>query len=109
MRLDQLIYDDSGLIPAVIQDEETNKVLMVGYMNAESLGLTLNSKKVHFFSRSRKALWQKGETSGNYLLVRRVLVDCDGDALLVVARPTGPICHTGEIGCFENFEPLDLN
>lgn len=89
-----------GLIPAVVQDSATSKVLMVGYMNEEALQLTKDSGKVTFFSRSKNRLWTKGETSGNFLNFVEVLVDCDGDTLLIKARPDGPACHTGADTCF---------
>lgn len=93
-------FDDRGLIPAIIQDDATGEVLMLGYMNEESLRRTLESGKVWFYSRSRQQLWMKGETSGNVLEVRRILRDCDEDALVVRAAPAGPTCHTGERTCF---------
>ena len=89
-----------GLVPAIIQDEKTGKVLMLGYMNRESYDKTVESGKVTFFSRSRQKLWTKGETSGNFLDVKAILVDCDGDTLLVKAQPAGPTCHTGADTCF---------
>lgn len=107
MKLDELIYDSSGLIPAIIQDQNSKAVLMVGYMNVESLKLTLETGRVHFYSRSRKQLWLKGQSSGNFLLVYQVFADCDGDSLLVEVNPTGPVCHTGKISCFDNHEPLE--
>ncbi|WP_183971940.1 bifunctional phosphoribosyl-AMP cyclohydrolase/phosphoribosyl-ATP diphosphatase HisIE [Runella defluvii] len=89
-----------GLVPAVVQDEETGKVLMVGYMNAEALAKTEAEKVVTFFSRSKQRLWTKGETSGHFLQVKTVLVDCDQDTILVKAHPIGPTCHTGADTCF---------
>ncbi len=89
-----------GLVPAVIQDVKTAKVLMLGYMNQESLEKTKRENKVTFYSRSRKQLWTKGETSGNFLLVKEILADCDADTLLIKAEPTGPVCHTGQDTCF---------
>lgn len=89
-----------GLVPAIIQDEKTGKVLMLGYMNREAYYKTAESGKVTFFSRSRQKLWTKGETSGNFLDVKAILVDCDGDTLLVKAQPAGPTCHTGADTCF---------
>jgi len=91
---------NGGLVPAVIQDAKTAKVLMLGYMNEESFGKTKETGRVTFFSRSRRQLWTKGETSGNFLLVKEILVDCDADALLIKADPTGPVCHTGQDTCF---------
>ncbi len=89
-----------GLIPAVVQDSATNKVLMLAYMNEEALRITKESGKVTFFSRSKNRLWTKGETSGNFLNLVEVVVDCDGDTLLIKARPDGPTCHTGADTCF---------
>lgn len=99
-----LKFDDKGLIPAIIQDADTGEVLMLGYMNGESLRLTQSSGDVWFYSRSRKELWHKGTTSGNYLRVRQLWKDCDSDAVLVRAKPEGPVCHTGNKTCF--FEKL---
>ena len=96
--------DDKGLVPAIVQDADTGQVLTLAYMNQESLERTRASGQVWFYSRSRQELWHKGETSGNYLNVRSISVDCDGDALLIEAEPTGPACHTGETSCF--FEGL---
>jgi len=89
-----------GLLPVVVQDVEDGAVLMVGYMNEEALGVTKATGRVTFFSRSKERLWTKGETSGNWLSVEEVAVDCDGDALLILARPHGPTCHTGARTCF---------
>ena len=88
------------LIPAIVQDARTRRVLMLGYMNAESYARTLADGEVWFWSRSRGRLWRKGETSGNVLRVRAVRLDCDGDAILVLADPAGPTCHTGQPSCF---------
>ncbi|MGH2586981.1 MAG: phosphoribosyl-AMP cyclohydrolase [Dehalococcoidia bacterium] len=96
----ELKYKDDGLLPAVIQDAATSQVLMVGYMNAEAVRRTRESGVVWFYSRSRQAMWQKGETSGNVLRVREIWTDCDADVLLVKAEPAGPTCHTGEASCF---------
>ncbi len=92
-------YSD-GLVPAVVQDAQTNKVLMLGFMNAESLAATQQLNKVTFFSRSKQRLWTKGEESGNYLTVNEILLDCDNDTLLIKATPVGPVCHTGADTCF---------
>ena len=89
-----------GLVPAVIQDAATGKVLMLGFMNAEAYGRTAETGRVTFWSRSRQCLWTKGETSGNYLDVVEILNDCDGDTLLIKARPHGPVCHTGADTCW---------
>jgi phosphoribosyl-AMP cyclohydrolase len=95
-----LNYDSRGLIPAVIQDAKTKDVLMLGYINAASLKLTLSSGDVWFFSRSRQELWHKGSTSGNYLKVKEVRQDCENNSLLILVDPTGPACHTGNRTCF---------
>jgi phosphoribosyl-AMP cyclohydrolase len=99
LRLDPK-YDAAGLITAVVTDEADGHVLMVGHMNAEALAKTRATGKVTFFSRSRGKLWTKGETSGNCLNLVDLRIDCDQDALWVVARPDGPTCHTGERSCF---------
>lgn len=98
--LDTLTFDDSGLIPAIVQDIETSRVLMLGYMNREAIARTLQSGRVTFYSRSRQAMWEKGETSGNTLQFLEMRSDCDGDALLVKAAPMGPTCHTGADTCW---------
>ncbi len=93
-------FDAAGLLTAVVVDHASGAVLVVAHMNAEALAATLATGKVHFWSRSRGALWMKGETSGNILALQEVLVDCDQDALLIRARPAGPTCHTGAASCF---------
>ena len=93
-------YDSNGLFTAVVTDHETGDVLMVAFMNEEAFGLTMETGVAHFFSRSRQALWKKGETSGNVLTVVEMRMDCDQDALWVKAKPAGPTCHTGETSCF---------
>jgi phosphoribosyl-AMP cyclohydrolase / phosphoribosyl-ATP pyrophosphohydrolase len=95
-----LRFAGDSLLPAVVQDADSGEVLMLGYMDREALGATLASGDVHFHSRSRGVLWRKGETSGNVLRLAGMLADCDDDALLVLARPAGPTCHTGERSCF---------
>lgn len=90
----------NNLIPAIIQDSNGLRVLMLGYMNEESLKKTLKDKKVWFYSRSRQRLWQKGEKSGNLLKVENIFIDCDNDTLLITVKPAGPVCHTGEKDCF---------
>jgi phosphoribosyl-ATP pyrophosphohydrolase/phosphoribosyl-AMP cyclohydrolase len=95
-----LKFDDQGLIPAIIQDAKNGDVLMLGYMNKESLERTLASGDVWFYSRSRQELWHKGEISGNFLRLKSITKDCDSDALLIRAEPTGPVCHTGNRTCF---------
>jgi phosphoribosyl-ATP pyrophosphohydrolase/phosphoribosyl-AMP cyclohydrolase len=100
--IDTLDWDkESGLIPAVVQDSETRQVLMLGYVSRESLAATLKSGLVTFYSRSRKRLWQKGETSGHTLELVSIAPDCDGDALLLLVRPQGPTCHRGTTSCFD--------
>jgi len=89
-----------GLIPVIVQDDDTGEVLMLAYMNEEALRRTRESGQVWFYSRDRQELWHKGATSGNFLNVRRILRDCDDDALLIRVQPTGPACHTGERSCF---------
>ena len=98
--LTELGWNDDGLIPAIVQDISTQQVLMLGWMNAEALRLTMTSGYVTFWSRSRQELWRKGESSGNFMLTSAVYYDCDGDALLVQAAPSGPACHTGNTSCF---------
>ena len=93
-------FDERGLVPAVVQQEGSGEVLMVAWMNAESLALTLETGTTWFWSRSRGELWNKGATSGNVQQVRRVLVDCDADTLLVIVDSPGPACHTGHRSCF---------
>ena len=109
MNVDELRFDDRGLIPVVVQDVGSGAVLMLAYANREAVERTLETGEVHFWSRSRQALWRKGETSGNTLAVVEVTPDCDGDALLVGARPAGPTCHRGTRSCFEpNAARLEL-
>lgn len=93
-----------GLLPAIIQDSRSLKVLMLGYMNKEAFDRTLSEGRVTFYSRSRSRLWTKGETSGNYLIVKEMYPDCDSDTLLIKARPTGPVCHRGTTACFDTPE-----
>ena len=95
-----LKFGDNGLIPAIVQDADTREVLMMAYMNAGSLQLTLERGETYFWSRSRGELWHKGETSGNAQKVIEILVDCDADTLLIQVQPMGPACHTGEQTCF---------
>ena len=103
--MSDLNYNEKGLIPAIIQDINTGEVLMLGYMNEDSLELTLSSGDVWFFSRSRQELWHKGATSGNYIKVREIRKDCEDNSLLIKAEPTGPVCHTGNRNCY--FRKLD--
>ena len=100
MNFDTLHWDEQGLIPTVVQDAVTQQVLMVAYMNAESLQSTLDRGETVFWSRSRRELWHKGATSGNVQKVREIRVDCDADTLLILVDPAGPACHTGETSCF---------
>ena len=98
-----LKFDAQGLIPAIVQDAETHQVLMLAYMNAESLDLTLSTRETYFWSRSRRELWHKGATSGNTQHVVEVSVDCDADTLLIRVQPAGPACHTGNQTCFYQY------
>ncbi|MDD4876607.1 MAG: phosphoribosyl-AMP cyclohydrolase [Dehalococcoidales bacterium] len=95
-----IVFNEKGLIPAIVQDVNTGEVLMLGYMNEEAIRLTLSSNEVWFYSRSRQVMWHKGETSGNRLIVSEVWKDCDSDTILVKAKPLGPVCHTGNNTCF---------
>jgi len=99
-------FDANGLLPAVIQEESTRDVLMLGYMDAEALRRTLTEGRVTFWSRSRQEYWRKGDTSGHIQLVRGAALDCDGDTLLVTVHQIGPACHTGAHSCFD-VDPLD--
>lgn len=101
---DQLRFDDRGLIPAIVQDVHTNKVLMLAYADEEAVRRTLDTKTTWFWSRSREEYWNKGATSGNFQKVIEVRSDCDGDALLYLVEAAGPACHTGEETCF--FRPV---
>lgn len=98
-----------GLVPAIIQDNVTRKVLMLGFMNKEAYQKTVETGKVTFWSRTRNCLWTKGETSGNFLNVKEILLDCDKDTLLIKARPEGPVCHTGADTCWNEQNSVDLN
>ncbi len=100
MKIEQLTFDEKGLIPAIVQDEATGDVLMLAYMNAESIQKTIETKETWFYSRSRQQLWNKGATSNNRQHVKKMDVDCDGDTLLITVSPDGPACHTGERTCF---------
>jgi phosphoribosyl-AMP cyclohydrolase / phosphoribosyl-ATP pyrophosphohydrolase len=106
MKIDFKKYSD-GLAPAVIQDFKTNKVLMLGFMNEAALKKTMAEGKVTFYSRSKQRLWTKGEESGNHLLVKEVLCDCDSDTLLIKAQPLGPVCHTGADTCWSERNHAD--
>jgi len=100
--IEKLKFDEKGLIPAIVVDDETSQVLTLAYMNKESLGISLEKKKTCFWSRSRQELWLKGETSGNYQHIVSITADCDMDALTVRVKKDGPACHTGEESCFFN-------
>ena len=102
MDIDTLKYDDKGLIPAIIQDSTSLNVLMLGYMNKDSLNYTIASKEVTFFSRSKQRLWTKGETSSNKLLLETIEFDCDKDAILIKAKQLGPTCHLDNYSCFKS-------
>ena len=105
-QVEALLKDPAALIPAIVQDVTSNEVLMLAYMNAESLALTLSTGKATYWSRSRNELWVKGATSGHYQDVQSVSLDCDGDALLLKVIQTGAACHTGDRSCFHT--PLEL-
>ncbi|HHY42894.1 MAG TPA: bifunctional phosphoribosyl-AMP cyclohydrolase/phosphoribosyl-ATP diphosphatase HisIE [Thermoanaerobacterales bacterium] len=100
IELDNIKYNEKGLVPAVVQDANTREVLMVAYMNNEALHKTIETKRAWFYSRKRQKLWQKGETSGNFLEVKNIYYDCDEDTLLLQVVPKGPACHTGNYSCF---------
>jgi phosphoribosyl-ATP pyrophosphohydrolase len=105
--LDRLKFDDNGLIPAIVQDAVTREVLTLAYMNAESLARTLETNETWFWSRSRKELWHKGETSGHTQRVIELIADCDNDAVVVLVEPAGPACHTGARSCFGDTAVID--
>ena len=107
LNIEEVKFDEKGLIPAIVVDSVSKKVLTLAYMNKESLAITMEKKLTCFFSRSRNELWLKGETSGNYQHVVSITADCDNDALVVVVEPDGPACHTGEESCF--FKPVFEN
>ncbi len=96
----EIKWDEHGLIPAIVQDVQSGAVLMLAYMNAEALRLTLETREAHFWSRSRQQLWHKGATSGHTQHVREMRIDCDADTILLRVEPAGPACHTGEYSCF---------
>ncbi|MFC2071014.1 phosphoribosyl-AMP cyclohydrolase [Chloroflexota bacterium] len=98
--MDDIQFDEKGLVPAVVQDIDTGEVLMLGFMNKEALDKTISGEDVWFYSRSRQELWHKGETSGNYIKVREVWKNCEDNSILVKAKPTGPVCHTGNRTCY---------
>src|SRR3989337_3785253 len=107
MKMDFEKYSD-GLVPAIIQDDATGKVLMLGFMNEEALETTKTTGKVTFYSRSKQRLWTKGEESGNFLQLKDIIVDCDNDTLLIKADPVGPVCHTGADTCFAETNSEDI-
>lgn len=100
LMLDEISFDERGLVPCIVQDEASAEVLLLAYANRKALELTLETGEMHFFSRSRGEIWRKGETSGATLAVRQLRYDCDGDAVLAIVAPAGPACHTGERTCF---------
>lgn len=106
-RISSLLKDPSALIPAIVQDDQSREVLMLAYMNQDSLNQTLRTGRATFFSRSRSELWIKGATSGHYQQVHSVNLDCDGDALLIRVTQTGVACHTGQVSCFH--KPITLD
>ena len=109
MKLSDLRFDSNGLIPAVVQSEKDNRVLMVAFMSKESILITLKTGQTHFYSRSRSMIWHKGETSGNIQNLVSLYADCDGDTILALVQEAGEACHTGERSCFDNFEALELS
>ena len=98
--LEDVCFDEQGLVPAIVQDANTSEVLTLAYMNRQSLELTLSTGQTHFWSRSRQELWHKGATSGNFQDIVELRIDCDGDAIVLLVQPQGPACHTGEVSCF---------
>ena len=105
INLDDIRFDERGLVPAIVQDAATREVLTLAYMNRESLARTLETKQTWFWSRSRNELWHKGETSGNTQEVVNLALDCDADAIIVLVKPAGPACHTGAVSCFDTQPP----
>jgi phosphoribosyl-AMP cyclohydrolase / phosphoribosyl-ATP pyrophosphohydrolase len=104
IEIESISFDEKGLIPAIVQDNETGNVLMLAYMNEEALTKTIDTKETWFYSRSRQELWHKGATSGNRQIVKQLSFDCDSDAVLVQVEPLGPACHTGKKSCFYKTE-----
>jgi len=109
MNTDKLKLDSNGLLPAIIQDYKTLDVLMLGYMNAESIKRTKETGFVTFYSRSQQKLWTKGETSGNKLILKKIFIDCDNDTILIFADPMGPTCHKGLVTCFNDKNITNIN
>lgn len=104
-----ILYNAHGLVPAIVQDKQTKEVLMMAWMNPEAISLTEQTGQAHFWSRSRKEIWHKGETSGNIMTVNEIRLDCDGDTLLLIVEPAGPACHTGNVSCFyRNLESTNV-
>jgi len=101
LQLDQVKFSNDELVPVIVQDSQTKRVLMLAYANMEALEKSVETGQMHFFSRSRNQLWFKGETSGNTLAIDSLSLDCDGDTILAEVRPAGPACHLGTITCFE--------
>lgn len=101
IQVEALKFDANGLIPAIVQDSETQRVIMFAWMNRQSISLTLERGETVFFSRSRQSLWHKGSTSGNTQKIESIQVDCDSDALLIHVSANGPACHTGKVSCFD--------
>ncbi|MEM0053221.1 MAG: phosphoribosyl-AMP cyclohydrolase [Nitrososphaeria archaeon] len=99
-KVETLVFNENELIPVVVQDAKTKEILMVAYANKEAVQKTLETGYAHFWSRKRKKLWKKGETSGNFIKVEKILVDCDNDTLIYLSNPAGPVCHTGRTSCF---------
>jgi len=106
LAIENLKFDEHGLIPAIVQDAQTREVLTLAYMNSESLAKTIETMQTWFWSRSRQELWHKGETSGNTQVVVELLADCDNDAIVVLVNPAGPACHTGATSCFVGEQPV---
>ena len=103
MKIEEIKFDEkTGLVPVIVQDIDSKDVLMLAYANTEALNLTIKTGMAHFWSRSRRKIWRKGEESGNIQYVQEIRIDCDGDAILYLVKPTGPACHTGERTCFHN-------
>ncbi len=107
MQASEIRWDERGLVPCIVQDWRTGEVLTLAYMNAEALVRTQQTGETHFFSRSRRELWHKGETSGNVQTVRSLRYDCDADSILAFVEPAGPACHTGQRTCFHNGDPYE--
>src|SRR4051812_20555340 len=105
--LKKITFNEAGLVPVIAQDSMTSEVLMMAWMDRQAIEITLKTRQVHYWSRSRKALWRKGETSGHFQSLKAFYIDCDGDTLLITVDQTGPACHTGAKSCFFNKIPLE--